>query len=48
MDIQKRIIKHFKDSAELKLKVKEDLAKPIAEGAQVFFDCIANDGKILC
>jgi len=48
MDIQKRIIKHFKDSAELKLKVKEALAKPIAEGAQVFFDCIANDGKILC
>ncbi len=48
MDINKRIIKHFKDSAELKLKVKEELAKPIAEGAQVLFDCVANDGKILC
>ena len=48
MDIGKRIIKHFKDSAELKLKVKEELAKPIAEAAQVFFDCVANDGKILC
>jgi D-sedoheptulose 7-phosphate isomerase len=48
MDINKRIIKHFKDSAELKLKVKDALAKPIAEGAQLFFDCIANDGKILC
>ena len=48
MDINKRIIKHFKDSAELKLKVKDALAKPIAEGAQAFFDCVANDGKILC
>ncbi len=48
MDVGKRIIKHFKDSAELKLKVKEELAKPIAEAAQVFFDCVANDGKILC
>ena len=43
MDISKRIIKHFKDSAELKLKVKDALAKPIADGAQVFFDCVAND-----
>jgi len=48
MDISKRIIKHFKDSADLKLKVKDALAKPIAEAAQLFFDCIANDGKILC
>ena len=48
MDISKRIIRHFKDSAELKLKVKDALAKPIAEGAQVFFDCVASDGKILC
>src|SRR3989337_902546 len=48
MDIGKRIIKHFKDSAELKLRVKDALAKPIAEGAQVFFDCVTNDGKILC
>ena len=48
MDINKRIIKHFKDSAELKLKVKDALAKPIAESAQIFFDCVTNDGKILC
>lgn len=48
MDINKRIINHFKESAELKLRVKEALAKPIAEGAQIFFDCVANDGKILC
>lgn len=48
MDISKRIIKHFKDSAELKLKVMDELAPHIAEGAQLFFDCVANDGKILC
>ena len=48
MDINKRIIKHFKDSAELKLKVKDALAQPIANGAQIFFDCVTNDHKILC
>jgi D-sedoheptulose 7-phosphate isomerase len=48
MDINTRINKHFKDSAELKLRVKDSLAKPIAEGAQVFFDCVTSDGKILC
>lgn len=48
MDINKRITKHFIDSAELKLKVKDALVKPIADGAQVFFDCVTNDGKILC
>jgi len=48
MDINARIIKHFKDSADTKLRVKEGLAKPIANGAQIFFDCVTNDGKILC
>lgn len=48
MDISKRITKHFKDSAELKLKVMDELSQPIAEGAQLLFDCVANDGKILC
>ncbi len=48
MDISKRITKHFKDSAELKLKVMDELAQPIGDGAQLFFDCVANDGKILC
>ena len=48
MDIHKRITKHFKDSAELKLKIKDTLAKPIADGAQLFFECLSNDGKILC
>jgi D-sedoheptulose 7-phosphate isomerase len=48
MDINKRIIKHFKDSADLKLKVMNALAEPIATSAQIFFDCVTNDGKILC
>ncbi|MDZ4202848.1 MAG: phosphoheptose isomerase [Gallionella sp.] len=48
MDINKRITQHFTDSAELKLQVKDALAQPIAEGAQVLFDCVVNDGKILC
>lgn len=47
MDINKRIVKHFKDSAEIKLKVKDGLADPIANSAQIFFDCVTNDGKIL-
>ena len=48
MDINKRIIKHFKDSAEIKLKVKDGLAEHIAKSAQIFFDCVTNDGKIMC
>ncbi|HEX5364019.1 MAG TPA: phosphoheptose isomerase [Gallionella sp.] len=48
MNINKRIIKHFEDSAELKLRIKDALAEPIANGAQLFFDCVTNDGKILC
>jgi len=47
MDINNRIIQHFKDSAELKLRVMDELAMPIAEASQLFFDCVANDGKIL-
>jgi D-sedoheptulose 7-phosphate isomerase len=48
MEINNRIIKHFKDSAEIKLRVKDELAQPIANGAQIFFDCVTNDHKILC
>lgn len=47
VDIQARIVKHFQDSAELKLQVMHQLAEPIADAAQLFFDCVANDGKIL-
>jgi D-sedoheptulose 7-phosphate isomerase len=47
IDIQARIVKHFQDSAEIKLQVMHELAEPIADAAQLFFDCVANDGKIL-
>ena len=47
MDINNRITQHFKDSAEFKLRVMDDLATPIAEASQLFFDCVVNDGKIL-
>lgn len=48
MNINNRIAKHFEDSAELKLRVRDELAQPITDGAQLFFDCVTNDGKILC
>ncbi|MGC2166202.1 MAG: phosphoheptose isomerase [Gallionella sp.] len=47
MEINKRIVKHFKDSADLKLRVKDALAQPIAEAAQACFDSVTNDHKIL-
>lgn len=47
MDINKRITGHFKASAELKLSMKNVLAQPIADAAQLFFDCVTSDGKIL-
>lgn len=48
MDIPKRISKHFKESADTKLRLRESLSRPISDGAQVLFDCVAGDGKILC
>jgi D-sedoheptulose 7-phosphate isomerase len=48
MDLKTRITKHFRDSAELKLRVKDTLAQPIADGARIMFDCVTNDGKIMC
>jgi D-sedoheptulose 7-phosphate isomerase len=47
MEINKRIVRHFKDSADLKLRVKDELAQPIADAAQACFDSITNDHKIL-
>ncbi len=48
MDLEKRISGHFKRSAELKQRLKNVLNTPIAEATELFFDCLANDGKILC
>lgn len=48
MDINKRIVKHFTDSGDIKHRVKDALAQPIADSAQIFFDCVTNDRKIMC
>lgn len=47
MDITARIRKHFDDSANTKLQVKDGLAQPIADAAQAMVNCLMNDGKIL-
>ena len=47
MDLTKRIRKHFDDSAQTKLQVKDALAQPIADAAQAMVACLMNDGKIM-
>jgi D-sedoheptulose 7-phosphate isomerase len=47
MSLTQRISKHFQDSAQLKLTLRDELSKPIAAGAQAMFDCLTSDGKIL-
>lgn len=47
MDLTARIRKHFDDSANTKLQVKDGLAQPIADAAQAMVNCLMNDGKIL-
>lgn len=47
MNLAGRIRKHFEDSAQTKLQVKDTLAQPIADAAQAMVECLVNDGKIL-
>ena len=47
MDLIKRINQHFTDSAELKLKAMEVLAKPLADASERMVQCLMNEGKIL-
>ena len=47
MNLASRIQKHFDDSAQTKLQVKDTLAQPIADAAQALVTCLTNDGKIL-
>jgi D-sedoheptulose 7-phosphate isomerase len=47
MSLNQRIRKHFKESAELKLSLRDELASPIAAAAAAMFESLANDGKIL-
>jgi D-sedoheptulose 7-phosphate isomerase len=43
-----RIRKHFDESAQTKLQLKDALAQPVADAAQALVACLMNDGKILC
>jgi D-sedoheptulose 7-phosphate isomerase len=47
MDLIKRINQHFTDSAELKLKAMDVLAKPLATAAERMVECLMQEGKIL-
>jgi D-sedoheptulose 7-phosphate isomerase len=47
MDLIKRINQHFTDSAELKLRAMEVLAKPLASAAERMVECLMKEGKIL-
>jgi D-sedoheptulose 7-phosphate isomerase len=47
MELTDRIRKHFDDSAQTKLQVRDTLAQPIAAAAQMMVECLTNDGKIL-
>ena len=47
MDLTNRIRKHFDDSIQTKIQVKDALAQPIADAAQALVTCLTNDGKIL-
>ena len=47
MNLAGRIRKHFDDSAQTKLQVKDTMAQPIADAAQAMVTCLINDGKIL-
>lgn len=47
MDLIGRISKHFDDSAQTKLQVKDALVRPIADSARALVDCLMSDGKIL-
>lgn len=47
MDLTNRIRKHFDDSAQLKLDVRDALAQPIADAAQAIVECLMDDGKVL-
>ena len=47
MNLAGRIRKHFDDSAQTKLQVKDTMAQPIADAAQAMVACLINDGKIL-
>lgn len=47
MTMNERIIAHFQESAELKLKAAEVLADPIARAVELMFTALSNGNKVL-
>ncbi|MGE3510171.1 MAG: phosphoheptose isomerase [Vicinamibacterales bacterium] len=47
MDVLNRIVQHFHDSAELKLRAVESLAGPLQAASERMVHALMNDGKIL-
>lgn len=47
MDPLARIIQHFHDSAELKLRAVEQLAAPLARAGEIMAHSLVNEGKIM-
>jgi D-sedoheptulose 7-phosphate isomerase len=47
MNLEKRIEKHFNESAQLKLATAPRLAAPIARAAQIMTDSLKSGGKVL-
>lgn len=47
MDPLARIVQHFHDSAELKLRAVEQLAAPLARAGELMAQSLVNEGKIM-
>lgn len=47
MNLIERVASHFDESIQTKQMAKEVLSEPAARAAQLMFDALANDGKIL-
>ena len=47
IDLNKRVFDHFKESIRTKQMAQEVLTEAAAQAAQLLFDALANDGKIL-
>lgn len=41
------ILRHFRESAELKMQAAEDLVEPIGQAVEIMFSALANGNKIL-
>jgi D-sedoheptulose 7-phosphate isomerase len=47
VDLNERINRHFRESAQLKLDAVDSLADPIRQAAERMVQCLMNEGKIM-